>query len=124
MLLSPWLDTSVPQDVVTIPTSIPPCGTYEVPGIITAFIKQEPGPRIPPGDPLIASDSVKIIAIIPRLLNWQLPEFLLESALTVQYPLELLPPVYLPTVSIGDEFTVQWKVSYYIPAAYVISANA
>jgi hypothetical protein len=124
MLPSTWLDTSVPQDGVTIPTSIPPGETYEVQGSILAFIKQEAGPRIRPGDPLIASDKVKIIAIMPRLLNWQLPKFLLDSTLTVQYLLELLPPVYLPTVSIGDEFTVQWTVSYYIPFAFVISASA
>lgn len=75
-----------------------------------AFIKQEPTLRLQPGQPLTANDAVNVTAVMPGI-NRPLDNFVIRSPLTVRYPLELLPPAYLRTVSIGDEFTIQWTVS-------------
>ncbi|KAF1955062.1 hypothetical protein CC80DRAFT_594675 [Byssothecium circinans] len=106
---STWLDGNVVQDGITLPTGIPLGGSYEARGFMKLFVKQEPGRRASPGCPLIANDTVKIIAVMPGI-NRTLDNFLIQSPIVVRYPLELLPPAYLRTVSIGDEFTVQWKI--------------
>lgn len=88
-----------------------------------ALIKQESSPRNTPSDPLIANDVVNIAAIMPSI-NRVLENFLLQSPLTIRYPLEMHPPVYLQTVSVGDVFTVQWKASIISEAVLEVYQNS
>lgn len=102
MLSSAWLDGSVPQDGVLLPLSIPPSGVYEAPGSMKAFVKQEPGQRQNSSDPLILTETLNIISIMPGV-NRQLNNCTIETPVVIQFPLQLLPPLYLRTVAIGDE---------------------
>ena len=104
-----WLDGEVQQTKVTLPTGIPPFTLFEVQGDIKAFINQEPGLRADSGKLFMVTDVVHITAAMPGL-DRPLDNFLIQSPITIRYPLELFPPVALRTVTIGDEFTVQWKV--------------
>ncbi|PGG99856.1 hypothetical protein AJ80_09278 [Polytolypa hystricis UAMH7299] len=122
MLPSEWLDGSIPQDGVLLPTSIPPGGVYEARGSMKAFIKQEPGLRQTPNNPLVVNETVDIIAIMPGV-NRPLNNFTIQSAVVIQFPLQLLPPLYLRTVAIGDEFSVQWKVRNVSRKAYGTACN-
>ena len=109
---SAWLNGGFPQDGVVLPTSIPPGGLCEAQGYMRAFIKQEPSLRLQADQPFIVNETVNVTAIMPGI-NRPLDNFLVRSPLMIRYPLELLSPTYLRTVSIGDEFTVQWRVSTY-----------
>src|SRR5438874_13140417 len=103
-----WLEP-VSTEPLYLPPSIPVGGTYEVPGVLRAFIRQESVLR-ESGSNLLATTDVKLIAVMPGV-NRALPEFSGNKEIQIRYPLYLELPKYLRCVPHGHQITFSWTVS-------------
>jgi len=110
---STWFVFNPAENDLSVPFSLAPGGVKTLQGEMKVQIMQEPGERVGHSEPFRATDTLQLQAIVPWL-NRPLRNLLVNSPVEIRYPLELLPPVYMRTVSIGDEVTMQWRVSYRI----------
>jgi hypothetical protein len=108
ILPSAWVDPNVEQEGVYV-QSVQGFSAVGVTGAIIGLIKPEgSGLRHPQG--LHVNEAIQLISTMP-LINRRLSRFQATCPFTVQYPLQLLNPVYVEAVTLGDCFTIQWTVS-------------
>jgi hypothetical protein len=107
ILPSAWVDLNLEHEGVYI-KSIMGFSVVKVNGIIIGLMKPEgSGPRSPQG--LHVNEEIRLISTMP-LLNRRLSSCQAKCPFIVQHPLQLIDPVYVEAVALGECFTIQWTV--------------
>ncbi|PVH72749.1 hypothetical protein DL98DRAFT_576655 [Cadophora sp. DSE1049] len=104
---SQWVDPTVDQEIILVPTSVPGRTTIQVPGMVKALIKPESDHRRSP-IPLKVDEAIMLEGIMSGI-NRKLLGFGVICPFVVQYPLRLIRPHFAEAVAHGEQFNIQWS---------------
>ncbi|KAH7381945.1 hypothetical protein BKA64DRAFT_684616 [Cadophora sp. MPI-SDFR-AT-0126] len=105
---SQWVDPTVDQEILGVPTSIPGRTTIHAPRMAKAYIKPEPEVRRSP-IPLKVDEAVRLEGIMSGI-NRKLLGFGVTCPFIVQYPLRMTQPQFAEAIAHGEQFNIQWSV--------------